>query len=228
MLNELTSVKNALSVLVLALVVALYLFANSTFFELEQIEWTGLTYLSAEQLNAYIDLPTLNVWRLDTRELVSSLRQHPWIANAKVTWRWPNRLIVRVQERTPVAQIPTEGGWVLLDREGTILPAIQHEILWDMPICTGLDLEAAEQLVATSRLITLIPPRLAPFISEWNAQQRAFITRSGVEVHMGEPVELEEKFALLEGILEDLQVRGERAARIDLGVPKTPVVSLER
>ncbi len=65
----------------------------------------------------------MNVWRLDSRELSSALSEHPWISETKVKWRWPNRIIVRVQERTPpVAQLPSAGGWLLLDKEGTLLP----------------------------------------------------------------------------------------------------------
>lgn len=228
MLNELASVKNALSVLVLALVVALYLFANSPFFETDRLEWTGLIHLSPEQLNAYLGLQVINVWRVDMRDLASTLMEHPWIASAKVTWRWPNRLIVAIEERRPVAQIPTEGGWMLLDREGTLLPPIQQQTFSALPIATNVDLTAPEQLVAAARLISLIPPRLLPSISEWNALKRALVTRSGVEILLGEPVELEAKFALLEQILEDLRLRGEQASRIDLGVPKTPVVTLQR
>lgn len=228
MLNELASVKNALSVLVLALVLALYLFANSPFFETDHIEWTGLVNLSSEQLDAYLNLPVINVWRLDMRELVAVLSKHPWVESAKVSWRWPNRLIVNVKERMPVAQIPTEGGWVYLDREGSILSPIQQHTLASLPIVTNVNLEAPEQLVSTARLITLISPRLMGAISEWNAQARVFVTRSGVEIFMGEPMELEEKFALLEQILDDLQARGEQAARIDLAVPKTPVVTVAR
>ncbi len=228
MLNELSSVKNALSVLVLALVVALYLFANSPFFETDQIEWTGLTHLSPGQLDAYVGVETINVWRVDMRELVSLLTKHPWIVSAKVTWRWPNHLIVRVKERTPIAQIPTEAGWLLLDGEGNLLPPIHGDAALMLPIATNVNVEAPEQLRATARLIALIPPSLLGIISEWNAQERTFVTRSGVEILMGEPVELEEKFRLLERILADLEARGEQAVCIDLGVPKTPVVSTVR
>jgi hypothetical protein len=83
MANEISSVKNALSVLVVALVIALYLFANSTFFEAETIEWTGLNYLSPDQLEVFLDLPVTNVWRLDTRELAGVLMEHPWVVTAK-------------------------------------------------------------------------------------------------------------------------------------------------
>jgi cell division septal protein FtsQ len=225
-LNELSSVKNALSVLVLALVVALYLFANSTFFETNQIEWTGLSHLSAEQLDAFLNMPVINVWRLDARSLAAQLTEHPWIESAKVTWRWPNRLIVRVQERFPIAQIPTDAGWVLLDKEGNILPLVQGATVYSLPVITNLDLEAKEQLIACARLITMIPQGLRESISEWNMQTRSFVTRAGVEILMGQPVELEEKFTLLGKIFEDLELRGQQPKRIDLRVPKSPVVSV--
>ena len=221
MLNELSSVKNALSVLVLALVVALYLFANSTFFETNQIEWTGLSHLSAEQLDAFLNMPVINVWRLDARSLAAQLTEHPWIESAKVTWRWPNRLIVRVQERFPIAQIPTDAGWVLLDKEGNILPLVQGATVYSLPVITNLDLEAKEQLIACARLITMIPQGLRESISEWNMQTRSFVTRAGVEILMGQPVELEEKFTLLGKIFEDLELRGQQPKRIDLRVPNT-------
>ena len=228
MLDELSSVKNALAVLILALVVALYVFANSPYFETDQIEWTGLVQLSPEQLNAYLNMPVINVWRVDARELAALLTRHPWIQSAKVKWRWPNCLLISIQERTPVAQVPIEGGWVFLDREGQLLPPMENRLLPDLPIVTNVDLEVREQLMATARLITLIPAHILPSISEWNAQERVFVTRSGVEIAIGEPVELADKVALLEQILQDLQARGERPERIDLSVLKTPVVTLVR
>jgi len=228
MANEISSVKNALSVLVLALVIALYLFANSAFFETDKIEWTGLSYLSPDQLEVFLDLPITNVWRLDTRELAAALMEHPWVVTARAAWRWPNRVVVRVQERLPIAQTPTEGGWVLLDREGTLLPPTQAAVAYSLPIVTNLDLSSQEQLVATGRLMDMIPARLKGSISEWNVRSRSFVTRTGIEVCMGQPVEIEEKFELLEKILDDLVLRSEQARRIDLSVPKSPVVSMAR
>lgn len=226
MLNELSSVKNALSVLVLALVIALYLFANSSFFETDEIEWTGLAYLSAEQLDAYLDIPVSNVWRIDTKLLVAELQAHPWVETVRATWRWPNRLIVSVQERLPLAQIPTGAGWVFLDGEGNLLPFVQGATANSLPIITNVELDATEQLIACARLMAMIPPELRGAISEWNMLTRAFITRSGVEILIGQPVELEEKFTLLVKILEDLDNREQQAKRIDLRVPKSPVVSV--
>ncbi len=69
--------------------------------------------------------------------------------------------------------------------------------------------------------MSIIPPTdLKDYISEWNAANRAFISRSGTEVLMGPPVELEQKFVLLGKILDDLASRGEHAVKIDLRVTK--------
>lgn len=225
MRNEPTDNKGVISVLVIALVIAFYLFCNSSFFETDFVEWTGLGYLQAQHLDAFLGFVPVNVWRLDSRELVSILTEHPWIVTAKVIWRWPNRIVIDVQERIPVAQLPSSWGWLLLDKDGKLLPPPEGVFVFSLPIVTNLDLKSPEQLVSTARLMSIVPEDLKDYISEWNAESRAFISRSGTEVLMGPPVELEHKFVLLERILEDLALRGERAARIDLRITKNPVVS---
>lgn len=226
MVNELSKGKNALYVLVLALVIALYLFANSTLFETDSIEWTGLSNLNQAQMDRYADFSLTNVWRVDGSELAATLMEHPWVETATVKWRWPNRIIVKIEEKTPIAQMPTAGGWVLLDREGGILPAIDAGVMYSLPIVTNCDLSSTEQLVAAARLINMIPAKLQGSISEWNASSRSFVSRTGTEIIIGQPVDLEEKFILLEKILEDLSLRNERAKRIDLRVPKNPVINI--
>lgn len=218
--------RTAISVLILALVLAFYLFANSPFFETDHVEWTGLVYLDSKQLDAFLDFATVNVWRLDTKELETVLLEHPWVNRARVVWRWPNRVIVSVEERTPIAQVSTVAGWFLLDGEGNLLPPAQGGLVLPLPIVTNLDLGSVEQVVSTARLVTMIPPALKPIISEWNVLTRSFISRSGTEILMGPPADLEEKFLLLEKIMDDLASRQEHAGKIDLRVPKNPVVSI--
>ncbi len=225
MRNNAAEGKGVFSILIVAIVIAFYLFCSSDFFEVSRVEWTSLIYLDAEQLDTFLDFPPVNAWRLDTKELAADLANHPWIESAKIKWRWPNRIVIEVKERTPVAQLQADGGWLLLDREGNLLPSLEGAFVFSLPIVTNLDLNAPEQLVSTARLINAVPAGLRDYISEWNAVSRAFISRSGTEILIGELLELEKKFVLLEKILEDLELRGERAARIDLRITKNPVVS---
>lgn len=226
MRSEICSKKTAVSILVLTTVLAFYLFANSEFFETDQVEWKGLIYLDQEQLDVYLGFTTVNVWRLDTKELEVLLLEHPWIKFAQVVWRWPNRVVISIQERHPIAQLPSDVGWFLLDDQGNILPSIRGDLVLPLPIVTNIELASKEQLVSTARIITMIPEGIKPLISEWNGETRSFISRSGTIILMGAPVDLEEKFVIWGKIVDDLAIENHQAERIDLRVPKNPVVSI--
>lgn len=212
--------------LIVSLVLIMYSLFNSAVFETDKLEWTGLYYLTPDELNVYVNLELINVWRLDTSDLIETLVEHPWIETAKVSWRWPNRIIVKVTECKPIAQIPSAGGWILMDRDGTLLPSTQGISVYQLPIVNNLDLDSTEQISSTARFIRSIPDILQHSISEFNVKTRSFINNAGTEIIMGQSVELKEKFNILERILADLTKKNQKAKKIDLRVPRNPVVTI--
>jgi len=218
--------KTALSMLIVSLVILMYSWFNSNIFITENLEWTGLHYLDSNQLDSYINMAPTNVWRLDTGDLIGTLVDHPWIDSAKISWRWPNRIMVNITECEPIAQIPTPAGWILMDGEGKLLPPTSSTSVYHLPIVNNLDLDSAEQIRSTARVMKSIPRSLHESISEWNVQTRTFIDSSGTEILMGQAVELGEKFRLLEQILNDLAQKNAKAKKIDLRVPRNPVVTI--
>jgi len=63
---------------------------------------------------------------VDTAELRREFRLYSWVKRVgQVERKWPNRIVVPLDYRTPVARAPLPGkpGLVLLDDEGVILPA---------------------------------------------------------------------------------------------------------
>lgn len=226
MQNHRSKPKTAFSVLIIALVLAFYLGANSSYFETDRLEWSGLSYLEPAQLDAYLDLGVINVWRLDTKKLGATLAEHPWVQEAEVVWRWPNRILVRVQECTPVAQIVQGSGWLLLDPDGQLLPLIQNKVFPTLPVVTNLDLDSQEERIATARLMNQIPLSLQATLSEWNVRTASFITNTGVEILVGQAKDLEEQFIILEKILADLSLSDKKATKVDLRVAKNPVVTI--
>ena len=217
--------KSAFYFLMLLIVIAIYLFFNSPLFETDHLEWTGLVFLDEEQLNAFAEFSPVNVLRLDTRKLAKHIEKHPWVDGARVRWRWPNRVQVVVTERRPLAMIPVKEGWFLLDPEGNLLPPPKGIAIYTLPLVTHMDVDSVEQLKTTARLLRSIPPGLEDYISEWNVQTTSFISREGTQIVIGDQTGLDEKFALLELILEDLAVQGVTASKIDLRIPKSPVVT---
>jgi len=70
----------------------------------------------------------------DRREAV---RNVPWVREASVARVWPNRVIVRVKERTPVAFVRLNSSrFGLIDAEGVILPPATDR--FKLPVLTGV------------------------------------------------------------------------------------------
>ena len=62
-----------------------------------------------------------SVYLLPLNDRRKGLRKVDWVRDATVARLWPNRLMVRVWERTPVAFVPMIGaGYGLIDAEGVL------------------------------------------------------------------------------------------------------------
>jgi cell division septal protein FtsQ len=66
-----------------------------------------------------------------------TLKTVDWIREATVARVWPNRLVVQIFERKPVAFITLSAGHVaLIDEDGVILPQAQDRFM--LPVVTGI------------------------------------------------------------------------------------------
>ena len=71
-----------------------------------------------------------------------------WVKDATVSRQWPDRLVVRIQERTPVAfvQLPSGGGshrTALIDEDGVILDP-PRRARFSLPVLTGIRADQPE------------------------------------------------------------------------------------
>ena len=95
---------------------------------------------SKEQISALsrVDIHT-NLLAVNVTQVESVLESHPWIARAKVVRDWPNRLLVNLQEKNPVALLNRESGLFYLDSRGGIIAAVNPSQELDFPVITGLE-----------------------------------------------------------------------------------------
>jgi cell division protein FtsQ len=83
-------------------------------------------------------LPGMNLLSLSTADVSRRLEAHPWIRNATVVKRMPDRILIKVQKRRPAAIVEIQGGLFYMGGEGRILDKIRPGEPRDLPLLTGL------------------------------------------------------------------------------------------
>jgi cell division septal protein FtsQ len=153
-----------------------------------------------------------------------------WVRTAAVTRVWPNRLVVTITERTPVAfaKLPLANSarhWMaLLDEEGVLL-AIPSRVRFHLPVLSGVtELQSEEQRMVRVRAMEHLLDDLGPQakdISEVNAgntQEMRVITDvdgHGVELLLGDQ-HYRERYQNFVSHYPEMRVHSEHASVFDL------------
>lgn len=219
-----TQPKTSFAFFMVILVILLYLFLNSSYFTAASLKWTGLVLLDEEQLDEFVDFEPTNVLYLDKTALQRRLEQHPWVEKATVKWSWPNTVEVLIAERLPLAWVAHEDRIYVLDKSGVLMTPPKQLPVLELPQVVNVDPASPAQLKAAARLLTAVPPGMVGNLAKWDGANRALVTKSGVQIIMGDLEDLEAKFMLLEELWQELTAQGIDPAVIDLRVLKNPVV----
>lgn len=119
---------------------AIYLFFYSPAVQLhlDGVEIEGEHYVSRDQLLTTF-LPDIgkSVLRVPLARRQATIEKIPWVWRATIERVLPNRLIVRIVERTPVAFLSTGEGMKLIDADGVILDR-PPGANFNLPIVTGI------------------------------------------------------------------------------------------
>jgi cell division protein FtsQ len=113
---------------------------HSDFFQVTALKIEGNRMTSKEQIAALsgIDIHS-NLLAINVSEIKSFLESHPWIARVEIIRDWPNRLLITVKEKKPVALISKDTGLFYLDNKGMIIAAAAPSQELDFPVITGLE-----------------------------------------------------------------------------------------
>lgn len=102
------------------------------------IEIAGAAHASRAQIERVfsIDLGR-SVYLLPLADRRDALRSVDWVKDASIARLWPNRVVVKVQERKPVAFLTlAPSRFALIDEDGVILPPAADRFA--LPVLTGV------------------------------------------------------------------------------------------
>ncbi len=199
------------------------------YFRVREIEVEGGRKIPKETLLSLTVIEGMpNLFSVKLKEVTKRLETHPWIERVRVGKVFPNKILIQIEERKPMAIIQLEELYYI-DTRGEIFSPVGEGDEYNYPYLTGVtrrvlekDPAEAKRLISQALEILRIAGRekLSPLkeISEIHMEKtfgiRCFTKTEGMEVNLGWE-DLEEKLEKLSLIWADLRKRGFSAISID-------------
>jgi cell division protein FtsQ len=159
--------------------------------------------------------------------------REPWVREARLERRFPNRLHIELAEREPVAAVEL-GGLYLVDAQGSVFKRVDPRDGLDLPVITGLTRrefesgspELAERLQTALSLLQspqlgLEPGELSEIHFDPDLGLSLFVGEPPTAVHLGEG-HLKEKLWRYRRARLELQRRQLRASALYLDDERQP------
>jgi cell division protein FtsQ len=81
--------------------------------------------------------PSMNILAVNLEKMTEKIKTHPWIKNVSIGRELPNRLVVEVDEREPVALIKKRENLYIVDSDEEIFKGFKGDDGVDLPVLTG-------------------------------------------------------------------------------------------
>jgi cell division protein FtsQ len=200
-------------------------------FRLATIDVRGNVVLTDEEVTSLSGLANgMNLLAVSVPAVERALASSPRVDRAQALRLLPDRVLIRLSEKLPVALVETPEGPVEVAADLTVLPSVARTPGVDVPVVTGarVDLEAgakvedeglvgALELLARARAISgalwmdISEVRIAP-----GSGLIIYTVADGAEVRVGSGALDSNGLRRLALVLDDLRARGAAAASIDL------------
>jgi cell division protein FtsQ len=208
------------------------------FFRVKECAVEGIRKIPKETILSLAELEGMpNLFTLRLREAAKRLECHPWVEQVNVRKVFPNKILIQIEERKPIALLQLEELYYI-DYKGVIFSPIGDGDPFNYPILTGLTRQILEKdpveakhliMKALDFLRIVDNEKVFPQeeISEIHMEEtfgiQYFTKTEGVEVRMGWE-HFGEKLRRLSIIWSDLRKRGLSAVSIDCSDLKRMVV----
>lgn len=106
---------------------------NKSTFQNPNIIINGASVLSEGDYINYLKNLNIDSNKIESTFLLESLYNHPYIAAARISHRYPNTMIIDISERLPFAML-NKDPIVILDQECYVLPNIENISDYNIPI----------------------------------------------------------------------------------------------
>jgi cell division protein FtsQ len=218
----------AVLALPVVLIVAFVLASYTSLFRVRDVRVEGAATIPRERVLELAGIgPDTNVFHLDTGSAEAALITDPWISSAIVERHLPGTVVIRIQERSPMARAILGAATVVLAGDGVVLPGAPTAGLPDIRASIGELSDDAR--TSAARALSALDPILRGRVATVVAQPTGELVMNlagGLRVRYGTAGEEAEKAASLRAVLSWAAGEGEAIRDVDVTVPEAPSATL--
>lgn len=227
----------ALCLATLAVLIAFFLFINSSYFTVGTVVVEGNKYIAVEDVLRVAGVPEqVNIFRLKTPEIKDRLMSDLRVAEVQVERKFPATISIHIQERQPLAFVANQYGFVEIDRQGIVMAAFKNLKQVKIPVITGVRLGnvyVGDQvnnpgLLNVLTYLAALDEEVLNQLSEVNiksADELVAYTTSSIYIRVGDNQRLMEKAKLTGEILQEISAKKMVVEYIDLNYT-SPIIKI--
>lgn len=211
---------------------------SSPYFEIRETAVRGLKELTEKDILTLADIPPRqNLLAVNTDSLVQRVSANPWVKKIYVGRELPDRLVLEVRERIPVAMVKQASNFYLMDNEGFVFKKLGKTDEVDLPILTGpgsVHKEKTKLLLSALDLLKTISSSgrygYLGSISEVNVDDEfglSLLTDAGLHLKLGKD-DYENKLRQLDVVMGDLEKRGMKNGYICADLRNVAKITIQR
>lgn len=236
--RRLNKAKVALLVASIALLIASYVLLHQPWLAFGQLQVVGDTAVTLDEVKEMGDAAEpLNIFNINRKKLLSSLRSDYRVEKADLSLGWPNILKVVITDRKPALYVAMEGGqYAKVDPTGHIIGLADGITGGDAPFVSGWHISATdlggvtddEEIQGILKLLNQLDDDLKQRINEIHvddSQSIRIYLRNGIPVILGSPDNAVAKLKTFKAICQELETKKIKAQYIDLTYEK-PYIKL--
>lgn len=220
---------------------ALYLFLQSSLFNIKTIVVTGNTQLSSATIISLSGLTSgSNILRANVKEAEQNISAHPLVETVRIYRELPSTIYVKITERTPMALLPVPEGFIEVSPKAVYLRKVHKIGEKPLPLITGIQPPLQlfpghkidnEKLEVALEVLSQIPDKLQNLFVEIdvsNPNDIVLYPPNGLQVRLGDKYRIREKLEVLNGLNVELRTIGEKEVEyVDISFEGLPVVKFK-
>lgn len=210
--------KAVLAVVLVAIVIgAVYWINDPKNMPITRIEVKGdLAYVDETVLRSALEpyIPN-NLYLLDVKGLEARLEAEPWIRSVALYKKWPQTLIVRIEEQRPLA---FWGDEKMINTHGEIFDTVLEKQRGVMPVLFDATEDGArtiENYKQVQQWVKSLPVGVEKFVEDARGAWQLTLT-NGIKVEVGRQEQSKRIRRLVVGYLKELAEKEKRIDTIDL------------